>query len=116
MPIPPAAKRPLADPKQLRRLHLAQLRPLRAAQDILKTHPTYPLVNACPVHPNPLPGGHMTGHFTSYKTRTNHELLRGCETGLRWGMLGLRDTDIPGLAGCSWPTLIGGLWHVWGLG
>jgi hypothetical protein len=28
-------------------------RPLRAAKNVRETHPTYPLVNACPVHPNP---------------------------------------------------------------
>jgi hypothetical protein len=48
--VTPAAERALADPKQLSRLHLAQLRPLRAAKNIRETHPTYPLVNACPVH------------------------------------------------------------------
>ncbi len=53
MPITPAAERPLADPKQLSRLHLTELRPLRTAQDVLKTHPTYALVNACPIHENP---------------------------------------------------------------
>jgi hypothetical protein len=32
-------------------------------------------------------------------------------------MLGtVRSTEIPGLAGCSWPTLIGGLQHFWGSG
>jgi hypothetical protein len=57
MPITPATKRSFADPKQLRRLHLAQLRPLRAAKNIGKTHPPYPLVNACPIHPtSPIPG------------------------------------------------------------
>ena len=24
--------------------------------------------------------------------------------------------QFPGTAGCSWPTLIGGLWHFWALG
>src|SRR4051812_33648622 len=75
MAIAPAAKRPFADPKQLCRLHLAQLRPLRSTENIGKAHPSYPLVNACPIHPNP-PSQEvqMTGHFTSYKTRPNHEL------------------------------------------
>ena len=27
-----------------------------------------------------------------------------------------QDTSFPGTAGCSWPTLTGGLWHFWGLG
>jgi hypothetical protein len=36
MPITPATKRSFADPKQLRHLHLAQLRPLRAAKNIGK--------------------------------------------------------------------------------
>ena len=36
--------------------------------------------------------------------------------GLFSGMLCLRDSSFPGLAGCSWPTLTGGLWHFWGLG
>jgi hypothetical protein len=32
-------------------------------------------VNACPVHLNPpFLAGHMTGHFRSYKHRTDHEL------------------------------------------
>src|SRR3954468_24300897 len=75
MAIAPAAKRPFADPKQLCRLHLAQLRPLRSTENIGRAHPSYPLVNACPIHPNP-PSQEvqMTGHFTTYKTRPNHEL------------------------------------------
>src|ERR1700730_6839525 len=75
MPITPATKRPFADPKQLRCLHMAQLRPLGSAENIGKSHPSYPLVNACPIHSKP-PSQEvqMTGHFTSYKTRTNHEL------------------------------------------
>jgi hypothetical protein len=52
MPIAPAAERPFADPKQLSRLHLTQLRPFRTAQNILKTHPAYSPVNACPIHEN----------------------------------------------------------------
>src|SRR5271166_4456685 len=75
MPVAPPAERPLADPKQLSRFHLAQLRPFRTAPNIFKTHPTYALVNACPIHlKTPLPGAKMTGHFTSYKTRPNQEL------------------------------------------
>src|ERR1700722_7919057 len=75
MPIPPPPERPFADPKQFRRFHLAQLRPLRTAQNIFETHPTYALVNACPIHPKPpSQEAQMTGHFTSYKTRPNHEL------------------------------------------
>src|SRR5271165_1020901 len=47
----------------------------RAFRPIFKTHPTYALVNACPIHlKTPLPGAKMTGHFTSYKTRPNQEL------------------------------------------
>jgi hypothetical protein len=53
VPVAPAAERALTDPKQRRRLHLAQLRPLRATKNIRETHPPYPLVNACPVHANP---------------------------------------------------------------
>jgi len=32
------------------------------------------------------------------------------------GSSDLRDTSFPGTAGCSWPTLTGGLWHFWALG
>ena len=32
--VTPAAERPFTDPKQLRRLHLAQFRPLRAAKNV----------------------------------------------------------------------------------
>ncbi len=40
-----------------------------------------------------------------------------CETGTRWRKLGLSDHEIPRhSAGCSWPTLTGGLWHFWGSG
>lgn len=75
MAIAPATEGSFADPKQFRRLDLAQLRPFRPAQNIFETHPPYPLVNACPVHQKPpLQEVLMTGHFTSYKTRPNHEL------------------------------------------
>jgi transposase len=72
--IPPPAERSLAYSKQFRRLHLAQFRPLRPAKHILKTHPTYPLVRACPVHTNLRPRrpnspdisrATNTGHATS---------------------------------------------------
>src|SRR6185312_5066360 len=53
MTLTPATEAPLADPKQFSRLHLAQLRPFRPAKNIRETHPTYPLVNACPVHEFP---------------------------------------------------------------
>src|SRR5665213_3298479 len=54
--VPPAAECAFADTKQLRRLHLAQLGPLRPAHDVRETHPPYPFVNACPVHANhPIP-------------------------------------------------------------
>jgi hypothetical protein len=46
------------------------LRPLRTAQSILKTYPTYALVNACPTHLIPQ-DVEMTEHFTSYKILTN---------------------------------------------
>ena len=49
----PATERAFTDPKQFRRLHLAQLQPLRAAKNIRETHPAYPLVNARPVHEIP---------------------------------------------------------------
>jgi hypothetical protein len=48
--IPPSTERSLAHTKQFRCLHLAQFRPLRPAKHVLETHPTYPLVNTCPVH------------------------------------------------------------------
>jgi hypothetical protein len=73
--ITPATERPLADPKQLRRLDLAQLRAFGSAKNICEAHSAYPLVNACPIHPiPPSQEVQMTGHFTSYKTRTEHEL------------------------------------------
>ena len=53
MTVTPAPEGALTDPKQFRRLHLAQLRPLRAAKNIRETHPAYPLVNARPVHEIP---------------------------------------------------------------
>src|ERR1019366_778035 len=53
VPVPPAAEGAFADPKQLGCLHLAQLRPLRAAEHVRETHPAYPFVNACPLHANP---------------------------------------------------------------
>ena len=52
MTLPPTAKRPFADPKQFRGLHLAQFGPLRAAKNIFKAHPAYPLVKARPIHAN----------------------------------------------------------------
>ena len=67
--IAPASERAFADPKQFRRLHLAQFRPLRAAQNIRETHPPYPLVKACPVHRNLHPGRHF-GPDTSRATKT----------------------------------------------
>ena len=75
VPIPPPVERSLAYSKQFRRLHLAQFRPLRPAKHIRETHPTYPLVNACPIHPNLHPRRpDFTGYFTSYKRRTFHQL------------------------------------------
>jgi hypothetical protein len=52
MAVTPAPKRPLADPKQLRSLHLAQLRPLRAVKNVRETHKPYSLVNPSPIHQN----------------------------------------------------------------
>ena len=120
MAVPPAAEGSFADPQQFRRLHLAQLRPFRPAKHIRETHPSYPLVNACPIHAKP-PSWRLTktGHFTSYKTRTNHELAtlpadapclnttpgRGCPGLRRGGKLRfsfvnlLRNT----LGGAEWP-------------
>src|SRR3954447_12646105 len=111
MAIAPAAKRPFADPKQLCRLHLAQLRPLRSTENIGKAHPSYPLVNACPIHPNP-PSQEvqMTGHFTSYKTRPNHELATEQAAGLAIRSLRLHHTVIAAgrmhISGCT-PTCSG---------
>ena len=66
VPIAPPAECPLADPQQLRRLHLAQLRPLRAANNVRQTLPTDPLANASPAPCIPPPlEAHRTGHFTS---------------------------------------------------
>jgi hypothetical protein len=45
------------------------------AQNILRTHPPYPLVNACPVHPKPpVQEVQTAGYLTSHnKARPNHE-------------------------------------------
>ena len=71
MAVPPAAERTFADPQQFRRLHLAQLRPFRPAKHIRETHPSYPLVNACPIHAKP-PSWRLTKPDTS---RANGEPL-----------------------------------------
>jgi hypothetical protein len=54
--IAPAPKRPFADPKQLRRLDLAQPAALLAIQQPLKPHLSYALVYPRPVHRCPLVG------------------------------------------------------------
>ena len=66
--VAPTAERALADAQQLRCLNLAQFRPLRPAQNVGETHPAYPLVNACPVHANPLCWGDK-GPDTSRATK-----------------------------------------------
>ncbi len=71
MTIPPSTERSLAHPKKLRGLHLAQFRPFRPLKHIRKTHPTYPLVNACPIHRCPL-SWRPTGRDTSRATNTGH--------------------------------------------
>ena len=53
-PRTPPNKRPLADTKQFGSLGLAQLGSLPATKNILKTHLTYALVYAFPVHSCPL--------------------------------------------------------------
>jgi hypothetical protein len=71
--VTPAAECPLTDPKQVRRLNLAQLRPLRPANNILKTHPTNPLVNTRPIHRRP-PSRRTSGPDTSRATNTGQTM------------------------------------------
>jgi hypothetical protein len=56
----------------MRRARLAHFRSLRSAKHIQKSASN--VLKACPVHSCPILEAHMTGHFTSYKLRTNHEL------------------------------------------
>jgi hypothetical protein len=53
MAIAPTTEASFTDPKQFRSLDLAQLGPFGTVQNILKAHPSYPLVNACPIHRKP---------------------------------------------------------------
>ena len=69
--IKPDSKRPFADTKQFGSLGLAQLGSLPAAKNILKTHPTYALVYARPVHSCPLSTGQL-GPDTSRATKPGH--------------------------------------------
>ena len=55
-PLPPTPKRPLANPKQLRRLHLIELRRLVAAQNVQKPHHPHTLKGFRPAHPTPQKG------------------------------------------------------------
>jgi dihydroxyacid dehydratase/phosphogluconate dehydratase len=69
--IKPKSKRQFADTKQVGSLGLAQLGSLPAAKNILKTHPTYALVYARPVHSCPLSTGQL-GPDTSRATKPGH--------------------------------------------
>ena len=55
-PLTPTSKRPLVDPKQLRCLHLIELRRLVAAQNVQKPHHTHPLKGFRPAHQIPPKG------------------------------------------------------------
>ena len=77
VPVPPTPKRPLANPKKLSRLNLAQIPTLMPIQQRLKTHQTDLLKHRCPSHPRLQNGGSKTGHITRYKNRTNDELVHG---------------------------------------
>src|SRR5271169_4303119 len=53
VPVAPAPKRPLAHPKQLRRLLLVQLRRFPTTPNIQKHRHAHPLKGFRPAHPNP---------------------------------------------------------------
>ena len=76
MPMTPSAKCPFTDTQQLRRLHLASVLTVPYDQAHPKPHPAYPLVNTCPVHPNPLDPGDPDEPDTSRATNSGqiHEL------------------------------------------
>jgi hypothetical protein len=69
--ITPTAKRPLADTKEFGCLTLAQFRSIPPPKNIFKTHLTYSLVNARPVHSCPLLRGRF-GPDTSRATKPGH--------------------------------------------
>ena len=69
-PVAPAPKRPLAHPKQLRRLLLIQLRQFPAALDVQKHRHAHPLKGFRPAHPNPPKRARPTGQIVRYLNRT----------------------------------------------
>ena len=69
-PLTPTSKRPLIDPKQLRCLHLVELRRLVAAQNVKKPHHTHTLKGFRPAHQIPRKGADATGQIVCYVTRT----------------------------------------------
>src|SRR5208337_3160101 len=66
----PTSKRPLIDPKQLRCLHLVELRRLVAAQNVKKPHHTHTLKGFRPAHQTPRKGADATGQIVCYVIRT----------------------------------------------
>src|SRR5271166_3982607 len=69
-PLTPTSKRPLIDPKQLRCLHLVELRRLVAAQNVKKPHHTHTLKGFRPAHQIPRKGADATGQIVCYVIRT----------------------------------------------
>src|SRR5271166_6433673 len=71
-PLTPTSKRPLVDTKQLRCLHLVELRRLIAAQNVQKPHHTHTLKGFRPAHQIPRKGADATGQIVCYLRRTYH--------------------------------------------
>src|SRR5271166_3402323 len=69
-PLTPTSKRPLVDTKQLRCLHLVELRRLVASQNVQKPHHTHTLKGFRPAHQIPRKGADATGQIVCYVIRT----------------------------------------------